>query len=101
MRFYATVGKSFNIDSLILINKFDATLGWKKPDKAFKFLRKSEPVLAFNSYNPYSTAPYINNLVIEDDGTKFGKILLSRPAFFMYGFLTNSLINKNTGNGSN
>jgi len=101
MEFYATIGKEFVLDSMKIVNKIDATLGFKKPEKKFKFLRRAEPVLAFNSYNPYSSVPYVNNLVVEEVGTKFGKILNSRAAWFMYGFGANTLINKNTSNGSN
>jgi len=90
--FHVTIDKSLTIDSLKMINKLDASLGWKKPEKRFKFLRKSEPVLALNSYNPYSSIPYVNNFTVEPNGTKAGKILNSRAAWFMYGLGVSTLI---------
>lgn len=96
LEFEGTVFRNdFNIDRLSLINKFDVTLGYKKPDKNFKFLRRSEPKLEFKSYNPYSTVPYVNNLVVEKNGSAAGRIFTSKPAFFVYGFLAKSLINVN------
>lgn len=83
-----TKNKTIFIDSLSLLNKFDATIGWKKPDKSFKVFRKSEPVIELASYNPYTSIPYINNVVVEDSRSGLGKIFLSQPAIFVYGFIT-------------
>jgi hypothetical protein len=68
-------------------NKIDAILGWQKPDKPLKFLRKAEPVVKINSYNPYSRIGAINNLVVEDERSKFGKVLTSKPMMFLYGVI--------------
>lgn len=73
------------------VDKFDAILGYRKPEKKFKLLRKSEPILELKSYSPYSEIVYVNNIVVQEKN-KAEKILLSRGAFFAYGFITNSLL---------
>jgi len=75
------------IDSLSTINKFDVTIGWKKPDKPFKFLRKKQPIVELTSYNPYTEVNYINNVVVE----KKNNIFTSKVAMFLYG-LTGGII---------
>lgn len=89
--FYGTVGKNFTLDSLSVFNKFDVVLGYKKPDKSFKFLRKSEPVLEFKSYNPYTSVPYINNLTVEKNNKSF---LTSKPMVTLYALATGFWIGK-------
>lgn len=93
MSFDATVDKTFKIDSLSMYNKFDAYLGYKKPDKPLKFLRKAEPVLELKSYSPYTKIAYVNNIVVEDK--KKGKFLTSKPAMFLYGIGTGFILSKN------
>lgn len=78
---YGTIGKEFTLDSLSVFNKFDIVLGYKKPDKSFKLFRKSEPVLEFKSYSPYTSVPYINNLTVEDKNRSF---LTSKPMITLY-----------------
>ena len=92
--FDATVNKEFTLDSLSLINKFDITIGSKKQDKPLSFLRKREPVVEMKSYNPYSSIPYINNVVFKDDKKGAAKVALSKPAFFVYGFISSTVLNK-------
>ena len=70
------------IDSMSFINKFDVTIGYKKSDKPFAFLRKKVPVVELISYNPYTTVNYVNNVIVVD---KKGGIFTSKPAFFIYG----------------
>jgi hypothetical protein len=70
------------IDSLSMINKFDVTIGYKKPDKPFKFLRRKQPVVELTSYNPYTKVNYVNNVVVEKQK---GSIFKSRLAMFIYG----------------
>lgn len=69
------------IDSLSMINKFDVTIGWKKPDKPFKFLRKKQPVVELISYNPYTKVNYVNNIVVD----KKESIFNSKLAYAIYG----------------
>lgn len=81
-----TLDDSLRIDSLLVREKIDAVLGWKKPDdKKFKFLRKRVPVVSIQSYNPYSNIGYVNNLVVKDEKSKFVKVLTSKPMMFLYG----------------
>lgn len=94
MYFAGTINKHSTIlDSLYLINKFDATIGSKKSEKSFSWLRKKEPTVELKSYNPYTEVTYVNNVVINDDKGKIGNILLSKPAMFVYGVLTGVAIN--------
>lgn len=80
--FNSTLGmEGLTIDSMSMANKFDVTIGWKKPDKPFKFLRRKQPVVELISYNPYTSINYVNNVVVE----KKGSIFTSKPAMFMYG----------------
>jgi len=69
------------IDSLSMINKFDVTIGWKKPDEPFKFLRKKQPVVELVSYNPYTKVNYINNIVVDNKESIFN----SKAAWAIYG----------------
>ena len=71
-----------SIDSMVFMNKFDVTIGYKKPDKSFKFLRKKEPVVELISYNPYTKINYVNNVVVEKPK---GSIFTSKAAMFIYG----------------
>ncbi len=80
---HGTIGKNFVLDSLSMLNKFDVVLGYKKPDKFFKAFRKSEPVLEFKSYNPYTSTPYINNLIVKDKNKSF---ITSKPMTMVYSF---------------
>lgn len=88
------IKKDFVLDSLRLINKFDIVIGYKKQDKSFGFLRKKDPVVEMKSYNPYSSVPYINNIVIKDDRKGLMKITSSKPAMFAYGFIASTVLNK-------
>lgn len=83
---------SLIIDSLIMRDKIDAVLAWKKPDKNFKFLRKKEPVVSVQSYNPYTKIGYVNNLVVKDERSKFGRIMTSKPMMFMYGIIGGAVL---------
>ena len=70
------------IDSMSMINKFDVTIGWKKPDKPFKFLRKKQPVVELISYNPYTKINYVNNITVEGkQGGILGNILSAGAGF--------------------
>ena len=91
---HGTVKKQFTvIDSLSMFNKFDAIIGYKKPNKKFKLFRKKEPVVELKSYNPYTKINYVNNVVVSNNKTKVESIFLSRPAMLIYGFLGGKLIN--------
>ncbi|PHS05099.1 MAG: hypothetical protein COA88_12825 [Kordia sp.] len=96
MSISGTIDKNFILDSLKMVNKFDVTLGYKKPDKSFKWLRKSEPVLEFNSYNPYSTVPYINNLVVKKEKKGLARLATSRGACIVYAIALGITLNKNS-----
>ena len=80
-----------DIDSMSMINKFDVTIGWKKPDKPFKFLRKKEPVVELISYNPYSEVNYVNNIVVDDRNSS---IFTSKPAMLISGAVGGYVIAK-------
>ena len=82
---YTTVGDSLIIDSLKVREKIDVILAYKKPDKSFRFLRTAEPVVSVQSYNPYTNIGMVNNLVVKDEKSKFGKVLTSKPMIFLYG----------------
>lgn len=89
-----TIEDSLKIDSLSVREKIDAVMSWKKSDKAFSFLRKKTPVLSVYSYNPNTGVTFVNNLVVEDKQNVSGKLLLSKPAIFMYGVLAMFIQNK-------
>ena len=80
-----TLNDSLQIDSLKVRDKIDAVLAWRKPDKSFKWLRKREPIVTVQSYNPYTTIGHVNNLVVKDEKSKFVKVLTSKPMMFLYG----------------
>lgn len=82
MSLNATVDTVFQMDSMKFMNKFDVTIGYKKPDKPFKFLRKKEPVVELISYSPYTSVNYVNNITVED---KKSSIFLSPVATAIYG----------------
>jgi hypothetical protein len=71
------------IDTMSMVNKFDVTIGWKKPDKPFKFLRKKEPVVELISYSPYTKVSYVNNIVVDGKQGNFftGKVLPAALGF--------------------
>lgn len=75
------------IDSLGMFNKFDAVIGYKRPEGTFGFLKKKSPVVELKSYNPYTKINYVNNITIKGDDSKAKNILLSKPAFFIYGVI--------------
>lgn len=86
LSFKGTVNReSALLDSLYLLNKFDATIGYVRPDTSFSWFRKKEPVVTLKSYNPYTKIVYVNNVVVNDDKGKVGNILLSKPAMLIYG----------------
>jgi hypothetical protein len=70
--FNGTIGKQFTIDSLSMINKFDVTIGEKKVGKKMLIFNDYEPIVELKSYNPYTTIPYVNNIIVEE---KKGKII--------------------------
>jgi len=72
-----------HIDSLSFINKFDITIGRKKSDKPFSFLRKKEYTVELISYNPHTQVNYVNNIIV-DEGNNI-KPLRSKLAIFIYG----------------
>lgn len=73
---YTTIDTALTIDSLFFINKFDVTIGYKKPDKPFKFLRKKVPTVELISYSPYTTLNYVNNITVKGKpGTPIEEIL--------------------------
>jgi hypothetical protein len=74
------------IDSLRFVNKFDVAIGYKKKG----LFKKAEPIVQLNSYNPYTTVPYVNNIVVKENKTPW---YLSRPAMFVYGVGIGYLIN--------
>lgn len=81
MKIYTTIDTALMIDSLFFINKFDVTIGYKKPDKPLKFLRRKEPVVELISYSPYSKVNYVNNIVVKDKpGTPIDEILIGTGA---------------------
>jgi len=83
--FYGTVDKDhFMIDTLSFINKFDVTIGKKKSDKSFAFLRRKEYTVELVSYNPYTLVNYVNNIVVE----KKDKSPLSLPLAFSAGAIS-------------
>lgn len=81
------------IDTLYMLNKFDAIIGYKKSEKKFSWLRKKSPVVELTSYNPYSKINYVNNIVVDKNKGKVGNILFSKPAMIIYGFLGASILN--------
>ena len=89
IQFYGTVKREKTVmDSLKVFNKFDATIGYMKPDTMkWKWLKKPVPVVELKSYNPYTKINYVNNVVVDNDKGKVGNILLSKPAMFLYGFV--------------
>lgn len=92
MRFNGVVGKeSVVLDSLEMINKFDAIIGRKKSEKRFSWARKKEPVVSLKSYNPYTKIVYVNNVIIENKKTKAANIMLSKPAMILYGIIGGSV----------
>jgi len=84
MKLYTTIDTALMIDSMILLNKFDVTIGYKKPDKPLKFLRRKQPVVELKSYSPYSQVNYVNNIVVKG---KPDGVFTSKPAIFGYGFV--------------
>jgi len=88
-KFSGTIRKgSTMMDSLSIFNKFDATIGYVKPDTMkWKWFKKPIPVVELNSYNPYTKINYVNNVVVKKDKTDVGNILLSKPAMFIYGLI--------------
>jgi len=88
--FDGTIGKQFTIDSLSIINKFDVTIGEKKVGKKLLVFNKYEPIVELKSYNPYTTIPYVNNIIVKE---KKGKII--KPiTLIAVGFATGFLIRK-------
>jgi len=79
--------EAVTIDSLGIFNKFDAIIGYKKPEGSFSFLKKKSPVVELISYSPYTKINYVNNVVVNNDKGKVGNILLSKPAMLIYGFI--------------
>lgn len=81
------------IDSLYMFNKFDAVIGYKKPEKNFKWLRKKEPVVELKSYNPYTKINYVNNVTVDNNKGKVKNIFTSPIALFAYGFIGATALN--------
>jgi hypothetical protein len=94
LSFNATVDHKFKLDSLKTLNKLDIVIGYKKQEKPLSFLRKKDPVVELKSYSPYSSVPYVNNVVFKEEKSKVSSIFTSRAAFFGYGFITSTVLNK-------
>lgn len=75
------------IDSLMFINKFDITVGWKRD----RWYSKQKPVMEMKSYNPNTSIPYMNNVVIKKPTTPW---YTSRAAMFGYGVLAGFIISR-------
>lgn len=91
------LGDSLSIDSIVVRNKIDAVVGWKKSEKSFAFLRKKEPVIDIISYSPYTKVGYVNNLTVEPENkSKFISTITSKPVILGIGvglgILVSSLI---------
>lgn len=86
--FSGTVGKQFNIDSLSMLNKLDVTIGYEKS----KWYKKAEPTVTLNSYSPYSSVPYMNNLIVKEPKGRFIKKLVFGSILFSAGAVTNKII---------
>ncbi len=76
-----TLNDSLQIDSLKVRDKIDVILAYKKP----KWWKLKEPVVRIQSYSPYTDIGYVNNLVVEDEKSKFAKIMTSKPMMVFYG----------------
>lgn len=78
----------FMIDSLSFINKFDVTIGTKKSEKSFAFLRKKEYTVELTSYNPYTSVNYVNNVIVDNEkkskALPFGVALGSGITFLIF-----------------
>lgn len=72
--------KGILFDTIQFINKFDVTIGYKKGKR---FYNKSEPVVELKSYNPYTSVPYVNNIVVQQNKAPW---YYSRVAMLFYGF---------------
>jgi len=91
MNFSGEVDSSgLHIDSLSFINKFDVTIGRKKSDKPFAFLRKKEYTVELISYDPYTEINYVNNIVVEEKNSN--KVFNSKPAYMVYGGVIGSIL---------
>ncbi len=94
MSIYGTVNKkNTTIDSLLVFNKFDAIIGYRKSGKKFSFLRKNEPIVELKSYNPYTSINYVNNVVVSSNKSKAESIFTSKLAMVFYGVIGGRLIN--------
>lgn len=85
--FNGTIGKQFTIDSLSMINKFDVTIGEKKVGKKMLIFNDYEPIVELKSYNPYTTIPYVNNIIVEEKKGKIIKPITLIAVGFATGFL--------------
>lgn len=85
--FNGTIGKQFTIDSLFMINKFDVTIGEKKVGKKMLIFNDYEPIVELKSYNPYTTIPYVNNIIVEEKRGKIIKPITLIAVGFATGFL--------------
>lgn len=92
MKLYTTIDTALIIDSMRFINKFDVTIGYKKPDKPLKFLRHKQPVVELTSFNPYTTINYINNIVVDDKKNPAKAMAVSGGVGFVVGFVTRHFI---------
>ena len=92
LSFEGTVSReSAVLDSLYLLNKFDATIGYVRPDTTFSWFRKKTPVVSLKSYNPYTKIVYVNNVVVDNDKGKVGNVLFSKPAMLVYGAIAGGI----------
>lgn len=80
--------KGVFIDTLSFANKFDVTIGRKRSEKSFSFLRKKEYSVELISYSPYTRVNYLNNIVVNDDGKKN----FIKPAIFIIGALAGGVL---------
>ena len=92
MKLYTTIDTALMIDSAYFINKFDVTIGYKKPDKRFKFLRRKEPVVELTSYSPYTKVNYVNNVTVKGKPSSGGQKILIFAGGAVAGFVGGVLI---------
>jgi len=68
MIFNGTLSDKFIIDSVSMFNKFDLIIAEQRTEN--KIFNRWEPVVKVNSYSPYTSQVYMNNVVFEDGKKK-------------------------------
>ena len=62
--FNATLNKKgLVIDSLLFINKFDVTIGYKKRS----IFRQAEPIVLLKNHSPYTNTIEMNNVIVQEE----------------------------------